>query len=189
MPVCQGVIIAPRQLILILNYCLTAYCYRLAIKLNFTYVQLEELGLNIEIIDQEANDVVGQLTAGLRQFNVEHLGDEATQPLTIVARNTTGDIVGGVVGRTIYKNLLINLVWIDAHYRGQGLGQKLMQVAQTQAIKRGCLIAQLDTLDFQAPGFYQKLGFIIIGTVPKFPGSPERYFMMKHLSCNETNEG
>ena len=92
--------------------------------------------MNIEIIDQEANDVVGQLTAGLRQFNVEHLGDEATQPLTIVARNTTGDIIGGVAGRTIYKNLLINLVWIDAHYRGQGLGQKLMQVAQTQAIKR-----------------------------------------------------
>ncbi|ABI72294.1 hypothetical protein [Shewanella frigidimarina] len=54
-----------------------------------------------------------------------------------------------------------------------------MNIAEAEAIKRGCMIAQLDTLDFQAPRFYQDLGFNIIGTVPKFTGSPARYFMMK----------
>lgn len=139
----------------------------------------EDRSLNIDIIDHEHNEVVSKLTAGLRQFNVEHLGDEITQPLTIVSRNNNGDIIGGVEGRIIYKNFLINIVWIDANYRGKGLGQKLMLLAEAEAIKRGCLIAQLDTLDFQAPVFYQKLGFTVIGTVPKFLGSPERYFMMK----------
>ena len=136
--------------------------------------------MNIDIINHEDNQLVDTLTAGLRQFNVEHLGDEITQPLTIVARCDKGDVIGGVAGRTIYKNFLINIVWIHANHRGKGIGQKLMQIAEVEAIKRGCLIAQLDTLDFQAPSFYQKLGFTIIGTVPKFPGSPERYFMMKH---------
>ncbi|WP_350433036.1 GNAT family N-acetyltransferase [Shewanella sp. H8] len=119
------------------------------------------------------------LTTGLCQFNVEHLGDKTTEPLTIVARNDEGEIIGGVAGRTIYNNFLINVVWVDDLYRGKGLGQELMKIAEVVAIKRGCLIAQLDTLDFQAPRFYQKLGFNIIGTVPKFAGSPARYFMMK----------
>ncbi|WP_137221347.1 GNAT family N-acetyltransferase [Shewanella sp. MEBiC00475] len=122
------------------------------------------------------------LTTGLRQFNVEHLGDKTTEPLTIVARNDKGEIIGDVAGRTIYNNFLINVVWVDDLYRGKGLGQELMKIAEVEAIKHGCLITQLDTLDFQAPQFHPKVGFTIIGTVPKFTGSPERYVMMKqHL--------
>ncbi|MGX9461602.1 GNAT family N-acetyltransferase [Shewanella sp. A14] len=135
--------------------------------------------MSIDIIHHEDDEVVDFLTAGLRKFNTEHLGDEATQLLTIVARNDDGKVVGGVAGRTIYHNFLINVVWVDEQYRGQNLGQELMHIAEDEAIKRGCIIAQLDTLDFQAPQFYQKLGFTIIGTVPKFTGSPEGYFMMK----------
>ncbi|MGI2106537.1 GNAT family N-acetyltransferase [Shewanella frigidimarina] len=135
--------------------------------------------MNIDIIHHEDNLIINRLTAGLRKFNVEHLGNETTLPLTIVARSDEGNVVGGVAGRTIYKNFLINVVWVDDQYRGKGLGRELMQIAEFEAIKRGCLIAQLDTLDFQAPTFYQGLGFNVIGTVPKFSGSPARYFMMK----------
>lgn len=138
--------------------------------------------MNIDIIHHEVEQVMNSLTAGLRQFNVEHLGNESTQPLTIVARSDDGDVIGGVAGQTIYKNFLINIVWIDAKYRGKGLGEELMQLAEVEAIKRGCLIAQLDTLDFQAPIFYEKLGFSVVGKVPKFSGSPARYFMMKQYS-------
>ncbi|GGP54582.1 GNAT family N-acetyltransferase [Shewanella saliphila] len=138
--------------------------------------------MDIDISHHEDEQVMNSLTAGLRQFNVEHLGNESTQPLTIVARSDDGDVIGGVAGQTIYKNFLINIVWIDAKYRGKGLGEELMQLAEIEAIKRGCLIAQLDTLDFQAPIFYEKLGFSVVGKVPKFSGSPARYFMMKQYS-------
>ncbi|MCL1140045.1 GNAT family N-acetyltransferase [Shewanella pneumatophori] len=55
-----------------------------------------------------------------------------------------------------------------------------MQYAETEAKNRGCIMAQVDTLSFQAPLFYQKLGFEIIGTVPATSKSPARYFLLKH---------
>ncbi|WP_315903038.1 hypothetical protein [Shewanella phaeophyticola] len=58
-----------------------------------------EVLMGIDIIHHEDEHVIHSLTSGLRQFNVEHLGNESTQPLTIVARNDDGDVIGGVGGR------------------------------------------------------------------------------------------
>ncbi|MEZ9594992.1 N-acetyltransferase [Shewanella sp. 10N.261.52.F9] len=54
-----------------------------------------------------------------------------------------------------------------------------MQHAEVEAKNRGCIMAQVDTLSFQAPLFYQKLGLEIIATVPNTAKSPERYFLLK----------
>jgi len=120
------------------------------------------------------------LIAGLKEHKYEHMGPEDTLPLSVVARDEDNKIIGGVSGRTIYKNFLIGIVWVDKETRGTGLGRKLMELAEVEAKKRGCLVAQLDTLSYQAPDFYQKLGFDIVGTVPGFSGSPERYFLLKN---------
>ncbi|WP_415775884.1 GNAT family N-acetyltransferase [Shewanella oncorhynchi] len=86
------------------------------------------------------------------------------------------NLIGGVGGRTIYKNFLINVVWVDEQTRGTGLGRKLMALAEAEAKQHGCLVAQVDTLSIQAPVFYEKQGFEIIGTVTT---TPKRYFMVK----------
>ncbi len=134
----------------------------------------------IEVSHEEDSAVFDELVAGIRQHKYENMGPEDTLPLSVVARDESGKLIGGVSGRTIYKNFLINVVWVDKKTRGTGLGRKLMELAEAEAIKQGCLLAQLDTLSYQAPDFYQKLGFEIIGTVPEFPGSPARYFMLKN---------
>jgi len=97
-------------------------------------------------------------------------------PLTVIARDENGKLIGGVDGRTIYKNFLINVVWVDDQTRGTGLGHKLMALAEAEAKQRGCLVAQVDTLSIQAPVFYEKQGFEIIGTVTT---PPQRIFLMK----------
>ncbi|MCL1092439.1 GNAT family N-acetyltransferase [Shewanella kaireitica] len=135
--------------------------------------------MKIEVLHCEDRSVFDELVAGLRQHRNENMGDEDTQPLSVVARDDAGNIIGGVTGRSIYKNFLIEVVWVDKAARGTGLGRQLMQQAEEQAKQRGCLAAQLDTLSFQAPQFYQKLGFEVVGTVPEFAGSPARYFMLK----------
>ncbi|GIU13338.1 N-acetyltransferase [Shewanella sp. c952] len=135
--------------------------------------------MKIEVLHCEDRSVFDALVAGLRQHRNEKIGDEDTQPLSVVARDDAGKIIGGVTGRSIYKNFLIEVVWVDKAARGSGLGRQLMLQAEEQAKQRGCLAAQLDTLSFQAPQFYQKLGFEVVGTVPEFAGSPARYFMLK----------
>jgi len=113
------------------------------------------------VINEEDPELVNELVDGVRAYVHEQLGDETTLPLSVTARDDNGELIGGVSGRTIYRNFLIGVVWVDKKFRGTGLGR------------------QLDTLSIQAPVFYQKLGFEIVGTVPGFPGSPERYFLLK----------
>lgn len=135
--------------------------------------------MKIEVNHEEDSTVADALLAGLRRYRNENMGNEETLPLSVVAKDDSGKIIGGVAGRSIYNNFLIEMVWVDESVRGSGLGRQLMLQAEEQAKRRGCLAAQLDTLSFQAPQFYQKLGFEIVGTVPAFPGSPARYFMLK----------
>ncbi len=140
---------------------------------------MEASSIAMQVILEDNPAVLEALISGLRQYNVEHLGDEKTKPLMVVARDCEGKLIGGVAGVTIYQNFLINIVWVDEAHRGSGLGRQLMMQAENEAKRRDCLAAQLDTLSFQAPIFYQKMGFDIIGTVPGFAKSPGRFFMLK----------
>lgn len=137
--------------------------------------------MKFQVINEEDPVLVNELVDGVRAHVHEQLGDESTLPLSVISRDDNGELIGGVSGRTIYRNFLIGVVWVDKKYRGTGLGRQLMELAEDEAIGRGCLVSQVDTLSIQAPVFYQKLGFEIIGSVPEFPGSPARYFLMKTL--------
>ncbi|WP_299789402.1 GNAT family N-acetyltransferase [uncultured Shewanella sp.] len=135
--------------------------------------------MKFQVINEEAPKLVDELVNGVREHVHEQLGDELTRPLSVTARGDSGELIGGVSGRTIYRNFLIGVVWVDKKHRGSGLGRRLMQLAEAEAVGRGCLVSQVDTLSIQAPVFYQKLGFEIVGSVPEFSGSPARYFLMK----------
>ncbi|WP_445945137.1 GNAT family N-acetyltransferase [Shewanella sp.] len=135
--------------------------------------------MDIKVINEEATELVDILVAGVRQHNFDNMGQETSKPLTVVAHDDNGKLLGGVSGRTIYKNFLINVVWVDKQTRRTGLGRELMQLAEVAAKERGCLLAQVDTLSFQAPLFYQQLGFEIVGQVPQIDDIPARFFLMK----------
>ena len=135
--------------------------------------------MKVEVINEEDAAVYDELVAGVREHRFENIGGEETKPLSVVARDEHGKLIGGVAGRTIYNNFLIGVLWVNKETRGSGLGRRLMALAEFEAKKRGCVVAQVDTLSFQAPVFYQKIGFEIVGTAPAFHGSPERYFLLK----------
>ena len=54
-----------------------------------------------------------------------------------------------------------------------------MQSAQHEAHLRGCRHAYLDTFDFQALGFYQKLGYELFGHLDDYPPGHTKYFLQK----------
>jgi GNAT superfamily N-acetyltransferase len=137
-------------------------------------------GLEVTVgeADREIED---QLIEEVRRFNDEILGAERSRPLAAVARDGKGDIVGGVAGRTAYGWLLIHVVWVRSDSRGTGLGSRLMAMAESEALLRGCAGAQVDTVTFQAPGFYRKLGYKEVGTVDDFPPGYKRHYFAKRL--------
>jgi len=135
--------------------------------------------VRIEIIEDRDDTVTQGLIDGVREFNRSIMGHADSKPLAVIARDTEGQLIGGVSGRTIYGHYLIEVVWVAESERSAGLGAKLMNEAERQARQRGCYGAQVDTVSFQAPGFYEKLGFRIIGTVEDFPPGHARYFLQK----------
>jgi GNAT superfamily N-acetyltransferase len=122
--------------------------------------------------DRKTLDVIAE---GLQAYNSTFgLGgfDEFTVPL--VAEN--GDIKGGVA----LGALFIPLFWIEEPYRRKGYGRALMAAAEAEGRRRGCELVWLDTYEFQARPFYEKLGFRVFGTLD-YPAGVQRFFMQKAL--------
>jgi GNAT superfamily N-acetyltransferase len=79
--------------------------------------------------------------------------------------NARGEIVGGIYGDAFVGCMEVDRFWIAEDYRGRGLGTKLMEMMQSEARKIGCTIMYLSTFGFQAPLFYEKLGFERFGSL------------------------
>lgn len=77
----------------------------------------------------------------------------------------------------------IDLVWVADRDRGKGLGRRLMQEAEAEAKRRGCHSAYLWTQDFEAPGFYEKLGYKRFVELENFIRGHQRIGFMKRLAA------
>jgi hypothetical protein len=56
-----------------------------------------------------------------------------------------------------------------------------MQRAEALALDQGCDVIYLDTFDYQAPGFYEKLGFKVFGKLGNYPTGHQRFYLMKRI--------
>jgi hypothetical protein len=56
-----------------------------------------------------------------------------------------------------------------------------MTETEVEARRRGCHSAYLDTFDYQARPFYEKLGYVVFGTLEDYPKGHQRFYMMKKL--------
>jgi len=135
----------------------------------------------IELTDAPEPGVVQFLDDRLYEFNAARTGFDDGRLLAILARDRHDRIVGGLYGWTWGGCCYVRTLWIDEPHRGRGLGRRLMKVAQREAIARGARQIVLDTHSFQAPGFYQRLGFEIVGSFPDYPRGHTQLFLIKKL--------
>lgn len=119
----------------------------------------------------------------LRAFNESRIGAVVPEPLAIPLHDPdSGAVIGGLWGASVVGWLYVDLVVVPEGHRGQGLGTKLLQEAEAIARKRGCIGMWLYTATFQAPGFYEKLGFRKFGTIPDYPLGHDTIYYSKRLN-------
>jgi GNAT superfamily N-acetyltransferase len=115
----------------------------------------------------------------LYEYNVEQTGSADGKWLCIFVRDENGNIAAGLHGWTWSGCGKIENLWVRHELRGQGYGRRLLQAAEGEAAARGCDRLFLDTFSFQAPLFYQKLGYEIIGTLEDFPAAPHKQYQLR----------
>ena len=131
--------------------------------------------------DSISADERAAVIGGLVEFNVAQTGTEHRdyRELYVLARRD-GELIGGLLGSTHWNWLFISHLWLAESARRSGVGRQLIEAAEQEAARRGCAHVHCDTFDFQALGFYQKLGFEIFGQLENYPPGHTRYYLQKH---------
>ncbi|MBD2076391.1 putative N-acetylmannosamine-6-phosphate 2-epimerase [Phormidium sp. FACHB-592] len=108
---------------------------------------------------------------------------QTQKPLEILLLDEQQTILGGLIGSTSCWNwLLIDFLWVHEAHRYQGYGRQLIELAEQEAKKRGCVFARLGTFSFQARGFYEKLGYQVVAQWDDYPPGQTQYWLKKPLS-------
>ena len=138
--------------------------------------------VHIVLTDAPTDADEAVIDGGLADFNAEQAGARDWRPLAVLARDpATGQTIGGILGRTSLGLLFVDLVYLPRALRGQDIGSRMLDMAEQEAVRRGCRSGALVTITFQAPGFYQRHGWREFGRVPCDPPGTFRVFMSKAL--------
>jgi len=123
-------------------------------------------------------EIVGQLV----KFNESKAGPLKPERFVVTLRDPESNaVIGGLHAVSYWDWFFIEHVYVPDALRKRGTGTSLMKEAEAAAKKRGCVGINLGTFSFQAPGFYEKLGYERTHTTPHFPKGHENYTYVKRL--------
>lgn len=100
------------------------------------------------------------LNARLTEYNYSASGVTDQREFTVKVEDDGGQIVAGLSGWTWGTCAGIAMVWVRQDSRRAGWGSRMLQAAEQVALKRGCYQITVSSFTFQAPGFYERYGYV-----------------------------
>ena len=134
--------------------------------------------VRLENIESQKSQIIGDL---IRSYNRSKREVAESEPLNLYVEDEHGEIMAGLVAETFGNWLEIEYLFVKEDLRGQGIGSKLLQQAESEAKKRNCRFAFVNTYQFQAPAFYQKHGYKKVFTLKDYPYDGQRHYYQKDL--------
>ena len=136
--------------------------------------------MNLEIVPGPTKEQLAELHRGLRDYNSEFVPNEFI-PVKAVVTGRSDHVIAGIDGTAHWGKVHVSILWVDAGHRGKGLGGRLMGWAEEQGRAIGCHAVVVDTLSFQAPGFYRRLGYTQFGETRDYEGGHSRLYFEKAI--------
>jgi ribosomal protein S18 acetylase RimI-like enzyme len=131
---------------------------------------------------RDAGAIARFVRSGLIKYNRTKAGKFEYSRVILSARDGSRSVVGGLVCELFWNAMYIELLWIADTARGRGHGRRLMRQAEQTARQHGRQLIYLSTYSFQAPEFYEKLGYRRFGELEGHPPGASRMFYVKRLS-------
>lgn len=142
--------------------------------MSMPYIEVVEEGFTPEL----AKPILDKLV----DFNNAAARHVVYREFAILLRDHhTNDITGGLYGQTDYGWTFVKLLIVPEAYRGKGLGRQLMDEAQQIARRHASEGVWLETFDFQARPFYERLGFRVFGELEAGTKAHGQYFLKKRF--------
>lgn len=127
------------------------------------------------------------LAERIHAFNEETTGILDGRLLDARVLDDQGELLGAAVGWTFGGCGYVDVLWVRADGRGQGIGKALMDAVEAEAQARGCTQVVLSTHTFQAPGFYAARGYVEVGRTPDYPRGHDQVHLLKRFSSSPTS--
>jgi len=118
---------------------------------------------------------------GIREADPADVGRRDYELLALALRDGDGRLRGGAYGATMWGWLMVDGLWVATELRGQGYGSRLLDAAESVAMRRGCRGAWLGTFDFQARSFYERNGYRVHGQLAGFPSGHTHFHLAKRF--------
>ena len=134
--------------------------------------------IRLEDTESQKAQKIGEL---VRSYNRSKREAAESEPLNLYVEDDSGELLAGLVAETFGNWLEIEYLFVKESLRGQGIGSQLLQQAESEAKKRNCRFAFVNTYQFQAPAFYQKHGYKEVFTMKDYPYTGQRHYYQKDL--------
>lgn len=120
----------------------------------------------------------------LYKFNLKHfpvdLGGRYEE-INLFLKDDSGIVRGGILAEVCWNWLEIHTFIIDENIRKSGFGTKLLLELEKIALEKECDFIKVDTLSFQALGFYEKNGYQVFGCLDNVGRDYKHYYLKKDL--------
>ncbi|MHA7967773.1 GNAT family N-acetyltransferase [Paenibacillus sp. CAU 1782] len=122
----------------------------------------------------------------LIQFNAKNIPGGRYEEVQLSVKDENGFIVAGLNGEMCWNWMEIDILWVEEQRRGQGLGKQLLMEAEQLARSKACDFIKLNTFTFQAPEFYKKYGYVVLGEIDNAPKGHRHYYYIKRLNGKDS---
>lgn len=138
-------------------------------------------------IDQADDQSIATVEDQFQAYNLSKkplLQDEPAVTFTFLAEED-GQCIGGIFGySSMYLIGYMESLWVAEEYRHKGIGTELVNALVKALRDFGCPSVHLDTMSYQAPEFYQSLGFKHFGKLTHPEIGASEMFFVKHLEVS-----
>ena len=144
----------------------------------------------MDFVVDPAQEQAGEIERGLDEYNADLACSRSTTRVRAVFAES-GRVVAGLDSVVYWGKLHVRLLWVHPDHRSRGLGSRLMDWAEQRGRELDCVSVMVNTMSFQAPGFYARRGYRTLGLSTGYEGGTSRHYFEKTLQplAPEMNAG
>ncbi|WLR47245.1 GNAT family N-acetyltransferase [Halobacillus litoralis] len=140
--------------------------------------------MQLKLTREHQSDNKNKIDQKLYEYNLKHFPEDLRgryEEIQLYVKDRDDHVHGGLLGEICWNWLEIDTLMIDEELRGSGHGSKLLMEAERIAREKACDFIKVDTLSFQAHGFYKKHGYREFGVLEHVGRDFKHYYLIKEL--------